>query len=245
MKQTVKDIFAQCPVEKIVDYVMEKDDLSESEREEITLKYTGLMDTLLSREPIDTGFVFIGIPYGVGGKADSEVTLYKKDELLSKTDRDSEIGKLTYEEVDALSDEETDRIALIYPVAKKHAYEYALWDEVLGYEVFSENVEEYGLIPFASEIAYKMTYFSFDEEELAEIREAFQITMGELDKVREMTPEEQEKAVFSADRSAAYFSFQDNRSFDEKETERILTAKKAIKDKIIEFKTVMEYIDKL
>ena len=57
--------------------------------------------------------------------------------------------------------------------------------------------------------------------------------------------EEQEKAVFSADRSAAYFSFQDNRSFDEKEAERILTAKKAIKDKIIEFNTVMEYIDKV
>ena len=69
--------------------------------------------------------------------------------------------------------------------------------------------------------------------------------MGELDKVKELSPEEQEKAVFSADRSAAYFSFQDNRSFEEKEKERILTAKKAIKDKIIEYKTVMKYIDKI
>ena len=245
MKQTVKDLFAQCPVEEIVNHVMYIDDKDESERAELTEEYTNFVDNLMKREPIDTGYVMIGILYGEGGKSEKEATLYKKDELIEKTDRDSEIGKLTFEEVDALSDEETDRLALVYPVSKKHAYEYVLWDEILGYEVLSENVEEYGVVPFVSEIAYKMTYFGFDEEELAEIREAFQITMGELDKVKELSPEEQEKAVFSADRSAAYFSFQDNRSFDEKEKERILTAKKAIKDKIIEYKTVMKYIDEI
>lgn len=245
MKRNVKDLFAECPVEEIVNYVMDIDDKDESERGELTEEYTAFVENLLKREPIDTGFVMIGILYGEGGKAEKEACLYNKKEMLEKTDRDSEIGKLTFEAVDALSDEETDRLAVVYPVSKKHAYEYVLWDEILGYEVLSENVEEFGLVPFVSEIAYKMTYFGFDEEELAEIREAFQITMGELDKVKELSPEEQEKEVFSADRSAAYFSFQDNRSFDEKEKERILTAKKAIKDKIIEYKAVMKYIDEI
>ena len=245
MKQTVKDLFAECPVEEIVNYVMETDDKDESERAELTSDYQGLVDGLLKRDPVDTGFVMLGILYGEGGKTEKETCLYNKDELLKTTDRDSEIGKLTFEEVDGLSDEETDRLALVYPVSKNHAYEYAVWDEILGYEVISENVEEFGLIPFVSEIAYKMTYFGFDEEELAEIREAFQITMGEIDKAKQLPQEEQEKVIFTADRAAASFSFQDNRSFDEKEKERILTAKKAIKDKIIEYKTVMRFIDEV
>ena len=144
-----------------------------------------------------------------------------------------------------VSDEETDRITLLYPVSKNHAYEYALWDEIIGYEVIRENVEEFGLVPFVSEIIYKMTYFGFDEEELAEIREAVSITMSELDKARELPDEEREKVVFSAERSAAYFSFQDNRPFEEKERERIEDCKNAIKDKIIEFRTVMRYIDEI
>ena len=70
---------------------------------------------------------------------------------------------------------------------------------------------------------------------------------SEIDAIRRkyLPQEEQEKVIFTADRAAASFSFQDNRPFDEKEKERILTAKKAIKDKIIEYNTVMKYIDEI
>ncbi len=245
MKQTVKDLFAECPVEEIVNYIMDIDDKDESEREELTADYSAFVKKLSEREPVDTGYIMLGILYGDGGKAEKETCLYNKKELLENTDRDSEIGKLTFEEVDKLSDEETDRLAVVYPVSKNHAYEYVLWDEILGYEVLSDNIKEFGLIPFVSEIAYKMTYFGFDEDELAEIREAFQITMGEIDKANALPEDERDKVIFTADRAAASFSFQDNRPFEEKERERILTAKKAIKDKIIEYNTVMRFIDEI
>ncbi len=245
MKQMVKDLIRECPVESIVDYIVDRDGISEDERAETFSNYSSFVEDILGREPVESDFVMLGILYGDGGKSEKETSLYKKEELLSKTDRDSEIGKLSFEDVDALSDEETDRITLLYPVSKNHAYEYALWDEIIGYEVIRENVEEFGLVPFVSEIIYKMTYFGFDEEELAEIREAVSITMSELDKARELPDEEREKVVFSAERSAAYFSFQDNRPFEEKERERIEDCKNAIKDKIIEFRTVMRYIDEI
>ena len=101
MKQMVKDLIRECPVESIVDYIVDRDGISEDERAKTFSNYSSFVEDILGREPVESDFVMLGILYGDGGKSEKETSLYKKEELLSKTDRDSEIGKLSFEEVDA------------------------------------------------------------------------------------------------------------------------------------------------
>lgn len=49
-----------------------------------------------------------------------------------------------------------------------YAFEFSSWQEVLGYEICEESLNDIGYIPFLSAVFYEMTFCGFDEEDIQE-----------------------------------------------------------------------------
>ncbi len=229
---TFKDILKECSPEEIIKYL---DTDSVDEYKEV---YAKLMDL----EPVDTGCVFVGIDYTGCGKTENEVAAYNAEELKEALGSSSKLASVSFEEVANLSGEEAGKLAGVTVLPVAVMYECCPWNEVLGFKVDRENVDSYGVVPFVGDVLFKMTFFSFSEEEIAEIREVIKDTMSLVDETRKMDEEEREKNIFSAERSAAYFSFQDNRPEEEKMEDMYEAARGTVRNLIREYETVKNVV---
>ena len=231
---TFKDILKECDQEEVIKY-LDTDSVEE---------YREVFARLSELEPVDTGCVFVGIDYTGCGKTDNEVAAYKESELKESINTSSELASVPFDEISGLSGEEAGKLAAITVLPTAVMYECSPWNEVLGFHVDKENVESYGLVPFVGDVLFKMTFFSFSEEEIAEIRGVIQDTMSLVDETRELDEKEKEENIFSAERSAAYFSFQDNRPAEEKIKDMYEAARGTVKNRVREYNTVMELFGK-
>ncbi len=244
MKMIFKDVVNGFTLDEIVDYYMKEDDLPESDRAELYETYKGFLKTLGDKSPVDTNKVLLGVCYSNYTDDEDTVLCFNIGDLENNKYSNDEVSNLTFEEIESLPGEKAEELEAVRILPRSQGYEYKPWDEVLGYHIDKDNLEAFGALQFIKEVFYKITFFGFDEDYIAEAREAIEATMVQVDEVNEMSEEERDKHIFTPERAAASFSFQDNRSFEEKRESRFKSARDTIKRKVLEYLVVFNFLKK-
>ncbi|MDU0939718.1 MAG: DUF6557 family protein [Clostridiales bacterium] len=244
MKMIFKDVVNEFTLDEIVDYYMEKDGLPESDRAELYDTYGGFLKTLESKDPVETNRVLLGIRYSEYTDDDDTILCFDIGDLEKNKYENNTVKNMSFEEIDNLPGEKAEELEAVRILPRSQGYEYRPWDEVLGYVIDKSNLDEYGALQFIKEVFFKITFFGFDEDYIAEAREAIEATMAQVDEVNEMSEEEKAKHIFTPERAAASFSFQDNRSFQEKQESRFKSARDTIKRKVLEYMVVFNFLKK-
>lgn len=96
--------------------------------------------------------------------------LYKKSEIREKFKEDPVIE----DKIDTSGWNAQDvKVYLVsLPYIPSYGFEFADWDDVLGYEVFLESVDKYSIDRCAAAVLFEMTYGGFTPEEKKERNEA-------------------------------------------------------------------------
>ena len=129
---------------------------------------SAVIEKLADIEPIETNHIILGIRHLMHDEESLSASLFRKDELLSDFDLDSEIGALS--DTDGLSDDELDRLSHLQPNPQNYAYDLSAWAEILGYEVDKRNIAAIGALDLAEVILWEMTFCGYSEEKIADLK---------------------------------------------------------------------------
>ena len=129
---------------------------------------SAFIEKLADIEPIETNHIILGIRHLMHDEESLSASLFRKDELLSDFDLDSEIGALS--DTDGLSDDELDRLSHLQPNPQNYAYDLSAWAEILGYEVDKRNIAAIGALDLAEVILWEMTFCGYSEEKIADLK---------------------------------------------------------------------------
>lgn len=77
------------------------------------------------------------------------------------------------------------------------AYEFTLWEETLGTQVFPRNYERIGKDEFIASALYEMSFNGMTRERQEERRKELNNIIDEHNKIQNMPPEEREKHLYS------------------------------------------------
>lgn len=227
---TFKELLSRYSIDKIVDYYMTADNLKEEEREETYKTYSSFINTLKAKNTVAVDRVLIGIPYKKFANSENNILCFRKEDVENIKEK----SYIKLEDIKDLSEKDLDYYASYKILPKECGFEYKPWEEVISYEIDEENVKEYGELAFIKEVFYKITFFGFDEEYIKEAREAIEMTMQQVDELNTLSEEEKEKRIFTPERAVASFSFQDNRSIEEKQEALNESKRETIRKKIVE-----------
>lgn len=164
---------------------------------------SAFIEKLAGIEPIETNHIILGIRHLMHDEESLSASLFRKDELLSDFDLDSEIGALSG--TDGLSDDELDRLSHLQPNPQSYAYDLSPWAEILGYEVDKRNIAAIGALDLAEVILWEMTFCGYSEEKVAEERAELDRRFEEVEEMLKKPKEEQEKHFIPAEKLWADF----------------------------------------
>lgn len=225
----VKDLFVQCPIDSIVSELMLLYRADESRRETIFQVHHALLEDLKEKPPCETGYLILGISYYEEGREYLNPTLFEIRGLSESIDN---IQLFDVKNVEELSLEEIDRLQSKLKLPQSFAYELSPWDEILGFEVDTWNVEDVGAAKLAADILYDMTFYGFTEETVSAERK-------KLDEaIRKM---EEGKHFYSADEVFWDLSWKDTRTEAEKQKERLADARESLKNRIHTARVLKNY----
>ena len=177
--------------------------ISDSNLETAIANMSAFIEKLAGIEPIETNHILLGIRYMMDGEESLSASLFRKDELLSDFDLDSEIGALSG--TDGLSDDELDRLSHLQSNPQSYAYDLSPWAEILGYEVDKRNIAAIGALDLAEVILWEMTFCGYSEEKVAEERAELDRRFEEVEEMLKKPKEEQEKYFIPAEKLWADF----------------------------------------
>lgn len=177
--------------------------ISDSNLETAIANMSAFIEKLAGIEPIETNHILLGIRYMMDGEESLSASLFRKDELLSDFDLDSEIGGLSG--TDGLFDDELDRLSHLQSNPQSYAYDLSPWAEILGYEVDKRNIAAIGALDLAEVILWEMTFCGYSEEKVAEERAELDRRFEEVEEMLKKPKEEQEKYFIPAEKLWADF----------------------------------------
>lgn len=100
-------------------------------------------------------WIAIGALHLEEGKEHTEVLVYRKADLTGISD-----------DLTALDQEKRKNICETAVLPENCAFEFASWEEILGYELIPDNVSNSNPVELAAVTVYKMTALGFTEEEV-------------------------------------------------------------------------------
>ena len=96
-------------------------------------------------------------------------------------------------ELDAFSPEDMEQLLERVDLPKENRFEFSPWNEVLGYKLDSQNLNDIGSLKFVAAIVYEMTFWGFTEEEAEAERKRLQEAVGESMLLQNYSLEKEEK----------------------------------------------------
>ena len=173
----VKELIEQCPVETVVSEVLTLCCVDENEQTSVSGSYTAFVETLKKRQAVETEHLLLGIKDIEETKEKIEILLYACKDIHRFLSGDP--PRIDVAELDAFSPEDMEQLLERVDLPKENRFEFSPWNEVLGYKLDSQNLNDIGSLKFAAAIVYEMTFWGFTEEEAEAERKRLQEAVGE------------------------------------------------------------------
>ncbi len=153
----VKDLLTQCSSEDIVSELMKLCNVDESEKESVRQSHMKLIDTVRKITPVNTKYLLIGILL-LTGQEENLLVMLGKRELLDSYNLGYVMENFSESDMEYLS-ETKEKL-------KSNDLKLTPWNEIMGFEIRSENVLAVGPAKLAAAVIYEMTTYGFTEEEI-------------------------------------------------------------------------------
>lgn len=243
----IKDLLHIVPVEKLVDIMIEHYGDEPEYREKAIIAYGDLFSRLKEKEPVDTGFIALGVNLIDEFEEDDvyipSVFIMKKAEVLAADlDKMNVLNRII---VDECTDMGIIKALNLVKFPDSYAIEFNPWDEIIGIEVDENNVNEYGAENILAYIINELTFFGFEEEDKNVEEEKLLEVIKESEEIRSLPEEEQNKYFISADELFNKWGFSDDRTKEEKEAEERKMRRRYLKNCISEYKVLKKYKERL
>lgn len=243
----IKELIFSLPALDIAEaYVTKYDDLDPEKKIRAVDQVAAFISTLKDREPKDTGHLILGISF-VDDDEDEDrhefldACLFKKDDLAAQFDWDSPLAKVTT--LEGLTDDQVEELAHTRFLPDSYAYEYSLWDEILGFEVDPYNLLMMGPIPMAANVLWEMTFFGFEESQVDAEREELHRRADELDEILKLPKEEQEKHFVPAEKVFAKLGLPE-RTEEEKAADHRRMSREIAENGLRKYRAMREYLER-
>ena len=214
----VKDLLDSCNIESVTSTIMEIASVDESDRLSVKKAHSSYIQRIRSIEPVDTNHIIFGASLLNDGKETPDVLLFSKNEINENLLSDDVFSKL--ENIQFLNLSDIEQILETTTLPASYAFEFSPWNEILGYELFVQNVNSFGADKLLAVIIYEMTFCGFTEEdhqkEIQKLREA----IAETESIQSLPEEDRKKYYKDAKDVFAEFGYQDTRTEEEKRQER-------------------------
>ena len=236
---TVKDLISRCDRRKLCQALMS---LFKDESEDPEKAITGLsrfIDNLLTVEPIesDKDVVINSKSYGIEINDPFEDTaVYRIQDILKYYEPVNEYDELDGVDLESLDDNNIEKLFKVferiydkreeyereegtysYPgCVRGYSYEFCDRKEILGWLVPDHVIKSGEECSYAAVILYEMTFFGFDEADMLAERDKLEESIDEVEKIKELPEEEQEKHYKTLEELEEELGFVDERTPEEK-----------------------------
>ena len=212
----IKDLLERCPEEQIVSAVLDLSSVDQAERNSVAQSYRAFLERLRQIQPLDTRHILLAVSPVDDDKETLDVPVYRKEDWKGlRFDRLQQL-----ENLDVLSLEELQKEMKSLSLPEGYAFELSPWEEILGYELNTENAGEIGFARLAASVIYEMTFFGFTEEEVEAERQKLQEAIEESEAVKKLPEEEQKKHFKSMEDVFEELGWHDKRTEEEKRAAR-------------------------
>lgn len=237
----IKELILCQPVEDVVRAFVGRLRVEAEQREKAIQHMTKFVLSLRDIEPCESGHLLLGIYHFDDDGEFLDPCLYSKKELLTEFESESELSHLkSLAEIDSLDDEELDRLAHSKPRPESYSFILSPWNEILGYEVHSHNVQDIGAVALCAEVLYEMTFFGFTEEKVKAERRKLHEIMRESEKIRKLPEEEQKKHFIPAEELFAKLGLSE-RTKGEEQSEKRRLCREVLANKIRTHQALQKY----
>lgn len=209
------------------------------DRVRVIERFSAFISSLADIEPLDTGWLLLGVPYQESdGRSRLDPCLIKKEEL-THWDRHRFDGLPVFEE---LSRREIERLCELPKSPETYAFEFTPWAEILGFEISPQNVEDVGAAQLASQVLWEMTFFGFSEDKVDEERKKLDKSIQEVAEIEKLPPEEREKRLVPAEKVFAEFGYEDTRTEEEKDAEHFQMCRQMVRFQMLLYRAIEQYL---
>ena len=219
----VKDLILSRPPKAVAAAFLEKYQNTPSDQEKAISRILQFIDSLHQIDPIDSGHLILGILQTEEDGDYLDPCLYYKEDLSALSLSASRLCGL--ESVEGLSEEEMEQLAQGKDLPDSYAFELSPWNEILGYELDTRNIQDVGADELCAAILWEMTFFGFEESHVEEERERLKEILREDEKIRKL-PEEEQKNYWEDDNRLDNFNYKDYMP----QTDFEIAAERAIKE---------------
>jgi hypothetical protein len=237
-----KDLIFSLPAEEIASAVADFYD-SETmpkapDRAHVIEQYSTFIRSLAKMVPIDTNSLLLGVPRQEDDRSYLDACLIKKAEL-AHWDRHRFDSLPPLEE---LSRKDMEDLCALSNSPETYAFEFSPWAEVLGFEICPQNAAEVGEAQLAAQILWEMTFFGFTEDQISEERKKLEGSIREVDEIKKLPPEEQEKRLISAEDLFAELGYEDTRTEEEKEEQYVQMCRQMVLFQMRLYRGIEQYL---
>jgi hypothetical protein len=197
-----------------------------------------MIERIIAIPPVEKGALLLGGYFNRDGQEKFDVFVAYKAELINF---DSNAAWSRINAVDALSDEEIERLIELAVLPETYGCELTPWNEILGYEVNPENIAGVGSVVFAATVLHKMTFLGVNEDDVDRELQKLHESFTEQEAILNLPPEERKKYVHSAEEVFAQFSFRDERTKEEKAQQRREMYREVIENDLRKFHMIKRY----
>lgn len=237
----VKDMILSQPMEDVVRAFIDRLRAETEQREKAIQRMTKFVLSLRDIEPCESGHLLLGIYHFDDDGEFLDPCLYSKKELLVEFEPESELSQLkSLAEIDSLEDEELDRLAHFKSRPESYSFILSPWNEILGYEVNSHNVQDVGAAALCAEVLYEMTFFGFEEEKVEAEHRQLHETMRKSEEIRKLPEEDQKKHFIPAEELFAKLGLPE-RAKNEEQSEQRRLCREVLTNKIRTHHALLKY----
>lgn len=200
----VKDLIKKVDIDKQVELICLNRESYEKpyDKDKVKCIQNNFINKLLSLEPKKTNDSIIIFEKYWDGFSDEPIKeyvgpkLYKKEDLILFL-KDIKENDLPLREQEF--NENMDSLTLKSLVEKfptfpnAYAFEFELWEEILGYEVYEKNLNSFDLQECIYKILFEMSFNGFDEESQQERRDELTETIKHNEELMALPEEERSK----------------------------------------------------
>ena len=237
MSKTVQDILNELETEEVVKAVL-GDNASTEEKSEITKALSRLKDMDVSD---NNGGVMIGVCHKDNGTGENKVHYYTEE--IRNFGKNDDFETVTFEEIDENAGIFAKELLEKNIVPISDAMAFQSWADVIGASVAESNVEQYGKLQFIADIISELTFLGYDEEALEEVRAGLKAFSDDTKKNGNKTFEEMKATPEGAHHLLSGVGLNDKS--EEKELAKNQATKDVLKEKITEYKYILDVLENL
>jgi hypothetical protein len=234
----VKDLLELSPEEDIARELLALCTEDATESQEDLQSVLKLITRIKTITPVETDGLLLSGYYSDDGEEQFDTALFHKAELAAfKPDPVWDC----IDTVDALSDEEIERLIPLLDLPHSYAYELSPWNEILGYAVNPENISAVGGAKFAAAILDEMTFFGSSEDEIDQTRQELHESMAEVKAILQLPSEERENRLCNVEDLFAKYGIRDERTEEEKAQHSRAMSRLVLENNLRTFRMIKQY----